>query len=375
MAVTLGDFVRWLEELIPLSFQEDYDNSGLQVGDPLSEVTSVLLTVDVTPEVIAEAADLGCSLVLSHHPLIFKPLKRLAYSGNSEVCVAAALKRGVAVYSAHTSFDNMAGGVSFRLAEKIGLQNIRVLEPLSGRLLKLVTFVPGSHAAAVRDALFDAGAGSIGNYDRCSFNVRGEGTYRAGEGADPFAGRQGEDHTEPEVRIEVIVPRHRESACVRALLASHPYEEVAWDLFGMENRYSGAGAGAVGALPEALAGTALLGALKRLTGVPVIRFSGDPARTIRTVAVCGGAGSTLIRSAAHAGADAFITGDIKYHAFTEAPSGMLVADIGHYESEKFSLEILYELILKKFPNFALRFSGIKTNPINYYGYDKTDQTS
>ena len=375
MAVTLGEFVRWLEELIPLSFQEDYDNSGLQVGDPSALVSSVLLTVDVAPGVIAEAADSGCNLIISHHPVIFKPLRRLAFSGNSEVCVAAALRKGIAVYSAHTSFDNMAGGVSFRLAEKIGLEGIKVLEPVSGRLLKLVTFVPESHAAVVRDALFAAGAGTIGNYDRCSFNVHGEGTFRAGEGADPFAGVIGEDHTESEVRIEVVVPRHRESACVRALLASHPYEEVAWDLFVMENRYPGAGAGAVGALPVALAGTALLGALKRLTGLPVIRFSGDPARTVRTVAVCGGAGAGLIGSAARAGADAFITGDIKYHAFTEAPAGMLIADIGHYESEKFSLEILYELILKKFPNFALRFSGIKTNPINYYGYDETEQTS
>lgn len=375
MAVTVSEFVRWLEGLIPVSFQDDYDNSGLQVGDPTAVVTSVLLTVDVTPEVIAEAAAGGFDMVLSHHPVIFRPLRRLVNESNSEVCVAAAIKNGISVYSAHTSFDNWGSGVSRILAEKIGLEGIHVLEPLKGKLMKLVTFVPESHAGAVRDALFAAGAGSIGNYDSCSFNVRGEGTFRAGDGADPYAGIVGVFHTEPEVRIEVVLPSHLKGACVRAMLAAHPYEEVAWDLIALENEYTGAGAGAAGTLPAPLAGAALLERLRTLTGLPVIRYSGDPARTVTTVAVCGGAGSHLISSAARAGADAFITGDIKYHTFTEAPREMLVADIGHYESEKFSLEILYNLIQKKFPNFALRFSGIKTNPINYYGYDKTDQIS
>ena len=369
MKVTLSEFVSWLEELIPLSFQEDYDNSGLQVGDPGAMISSVLLAVDVTPEVLAEAVSHGCDLVLSHHPLIFRPLRHITGGNNSEVCVARALRHGIAVYSTHTSFDNTANGVSRILAEKIGLQRINVLSPLKGRLFRLVTFVPDSHASAVRDALFAAGAGNIGNYDRCSFNVTGEGTYRAGEGADPFAGSIGEYHAEPEVRIEVVVPAHVKGACVRALLAAHPYEEVAWDLIPLANEYRGAGAGAIGALPEPLAGAALLQALQRLTGLPVIRYSGDPARTVRRVAVCGGAGSALINDAARAGADAFITGDIKYHSFMEAPPDMLVADIGHYESEKYSLEILFNLIQKKFPNFALRFSGITTNPINYYRHD------
>jgi len=373
MTVTVAEFVRWLEGLIPKSLQEDYDNSGLQVGDPAATVSSVLLTVDVTHEVIEEAVEGGFDLVLSHHPLIFRPLTRLVYGNNSEKCVAGAIRNDIAVYSAHTSFDNWGSGVSRVLAEKIGLDEIRVLEPLKGRLLKLVTFVPVSHAVAVRDALFAAGAGNIGNYDRCSFNVQGEGTYRAGEGADPFAGMVGELHSEPEVRIEVVLPAHLKGACIKAMLAAHPYEEVAWDLIALENEYGGGGAGAIGALPAPLTGAALLERLRELTGLPVIRYSGDPARTISRVAVCGGAGSHLISSAARAAADAFITGDIKYHAFTEAPADMLVADIGHYESEKFSLEILYNLIHKKFPNFALRFSGTKTNPINYYGHDKTNQ--
>lgn len=366
MTATLGEFTRWLEELIPPAFQEHYDNSGLQVGDPDASVNSVLLTVDVSAEVIAEAGEHGCNLIISHHPLIFTPLKRIAGGSETERCVASAVRGGIAIYSAHTSFDNVSWGVSHILAEMIGLTKIRVLAPLKGKLSKLITFVPVSHAGRVREALFAAGAGHIGNYDRCSFSVTGDGTFRAGEGADPYAGQVGEDHSEPEIRIEAVMPSHLAPACVRALLAAHPYEEAAYDIIALENEYHGAGAGAIGTLPGPLTVTMLLEKLKALTGIPVIRYSGDAARTVTTIAVCGGSGSDLISAAARAGADAFVTGDIKYHAFTQAPDDMIVADIGHYESEKFSLELLHDLINKKFPKFALRFSGIKTNPINYY---------
>ncbi len=366
MTATLGEFTRWLEELIPPAYQENYDNSGLQVGDPETTIISVLLTVDITADVIDEAREHGCNLIISHHPLIFTPLKRIAGGSETERCVASAVRAGIAIYSAHTSFDNLSWGVSHILAEKIGLTKIRVLAPLKGKLSKLITFVPVSHAGSVREALFAAGAGHIGNYDRCSFNVTGDGTYRAGEGTDPYAGQVGEDHTEPEIRIEAVMPSHLSPACVRALIMAHPYEEVAYDIVALENEYHGAGAGAIGTLPAPLTAAMLLENLKELTGIPVIRYSGDTARTLTTVAVCGGSGSDLIGTAARAGADAFVTGDIKYHAFTQAPDDMIVADIGHYESEKFSLELLHDLINKKFPKFALRFSGIKTNPINYY---------
>jgi dinuclear metal center YbgI/SA1388 family protein len=336
------------------------------VGDPSAVIDSVLLTVDVTTDVIDEAVQHGCRLIISHHPLIFSPLKRIAFGSEAERCVAAALARGITVYSAHTSFDNLPWGVSHALAVKVGLENTRVLAPVKDRLLKIITFVPVSHADIVRDSLFEAGAGHIGKYDRCSFNIHGEGTYRAGEGAVPYAGTAGEYHTEPEVRIEAVVPGHLAGSCIRALLASHPYEEVAYDVIALENMYYGAGAGTIGTLAAPIAGTQLLERLRQLAGTPVIRYSGDPERTVKTVAVCGGSGASLISDAFRAGADAFITGDVKYHAFTEAPREMLVADMGHYESEKYSLEILHDLINKKFPKFALRFSGIKTNPINYF---------
>ena len=364
MAVTLGEFVQWFEELIPPAFQESYDNSGVQVGDPSAPVSSVLLTVDVTPGVMEEAAAAGCDLVVSHHPLIFRPLRHLVCGNDAERSVAEAIRKDIAVYSAHTSLDNSAGGVSHILAEKIGLEDIRVLVPLEGRLSKIVTFVPHEHAQVVRDALFAAGAGVTGNYDRCSFNVTGEGTFRASEGAEPFAGEVGRDHAEQEVRIEVVVPSYLARRCISALLKAHPYEEVAYDIIALQNGFNGAGA--IGRLPASLPGEELLERLKQLTGIPAIRYSGDLQRLLSTVALCGGSGSEYIGAAARAGADAFLTADIKYHAFAEAPPSMLVADIGHYESEKFSLELLHNLIQKKFPNFALRFSETKTNPINFY---------
>lgn len=366
MPVEIRELVLWIEEQVPLEYQESYDNSGLQVGNPDAEINSILFTLDVTEEVIEEAVNGKYDLIFSHHPLIFSPLKRLCYQTKTERCVAAALKNNISVYSAHTNLDAMSWGVSHIMAEKAGLNNIRVLLPVKEKLFKLVTFVPLEHVKPVQEALFKAGAGHTGNYDSCSFSSRGEGTFRPGKGTKPFTGKVNELHTEQENRIEVIIPAHIVSQAVRALQEVHPYEEVAYDIIPLENDYYGAGTGAIGILPSPLTGEAFLAQIKKIFGTPVIRFSGDPARIIRTVAVCGGSGAGMIGDAARAGAEAFITGDVKYHAFIEAPDNILVADIGHYESEKFSLQLLYDLIIKKFPKFALRFSGIKTNPINYF---------
>ena len=366
MSVTLSEFTYWIEELIPPIYQEPYDNSGLQVGDPDAVISSVLLTLDVNEDIIREAVSHKNNLILSHHPLIFQPLKRLGQGNNTEKCITEAIKNGIAVYSAHTSLDAMSWGVSHIMAEKTGIENIRVLSPVKQKLSKLVTFVPVTHADKVREALFAAGAGHIGNYDFCSFNTSGEGTFRAGAEAHPFTGTAGEMHTAQEVRIETIVPAHLIKNAIRAMLETHPYEEVAYDLIPVENEYHGIGMGALGTLPSPVSGGKFLERLKEVFGTPALRYSGDISREITRVAVCGGSGSSLINYAVRAGADAFITGDLKYHAFTEAPGNILLVDVGHYESEKFSLELLYDLVIKKFPKFALRFSGINTNPINYF---------
>jgi dinuclear metal center YbgI/SA1388 family protein len=366
MPVTLRDFSTWLDIAIPLEYQETYDNSGLQVGDPESLITSVLLTLDVTPAVIAEAEKKKCNLILSHHPLIFNPLRRLAGASMAEKTVAESIRKNIAVYSTHTCFDAMAWGVSRIMAEKAGLKDIKVLIPAQGKLFKMAVFVPVSHADIVRETLFATGAGHIGNYSSCSFTSAGNGTFRAEGSAVPYVGEMNKLHTEHEVKIETIIPSHLVSSVVSAVRQVHPYEEIAYDLYPLENKYEGAGSGAIGILPEPITGGELLENLKETFGTPVIRYSGNLTLPVSKVAVCGGSGAGFLNASVQAGANAFITGDIKYHSFTEAPASILVADIGHYESEKFSLTVLYDLIIKKFPKFALRFSEIKTNPINYF---------
>lgn len=365
MPVTLREFTAWLDSAIPPEYQESYDNSGIQVGDPDTELHSVLLTLDVNEQVVAEAAATGCDIIVSHHPLIFSPLKRINGRNNSERSVAAAIKAGVAVYSSHTCFDAMAWGVSNILAVKAGLENIKVLSPAEGKLFKIAVYVPESHAAIVRDALFNAGAGNIGKYSSCSFSLPGTGTFLPGAETHPFTGERDKLWTGGEIKIETVVPSHLLNTAVKAMKDAHPYEEAAYDIYRLENTSDLAGMGAIGTLPAPVSGRELLEKLKQTFDVPFIKFSGDSQKTIRTVAVCGGSGAAFIKDAFKAGADAFITGDIKYHSFTEAPASMLVADIGHYESEKYSLNILYDIINKKFPKFALRFSETKTNPINY----------
>ncbi len=366
MSVSLREFSAWLDALIPIEYQEPYDNSGLQVGEPDAIINSVMLTLDITPDVIAEAATHGVNLIVSHHPLIFSPLKHITSGTLSERCVAEAIRKNIAIYSSHTCFDAMSWGVSHIMAEKIGLNNIRVLVPVQGKLFKIAFYVPVTHAEMLREVIFEAGAGHIGKYSDCSFAVRGEGTFRPGSDTNPFSGKIGELFSGEEVKIETVVPSHLVRDVVAAIKTSHPYEEVAYDICRLDNEYHGAGTGAVGELTTALKGNELLMTLKDTFATPVIRFSGDAEKQIRRIAVCGGAGAGFVNAARKAGADAFITGDIKYHAFVEAPSSLLLVDIGHFESEIFSLKLLYDLIIKKFPKFALRFSETKTNPINYF---------
>jgi len=361
----LKELLTYLEERVPPSYQESYDNSGLQVGDVNSTVDSALLSLDITEEIIDEAHQRKCSLVISHHPLIFQPLKSIGTGTYVERVVRKAIKNDISLYSMHTNLDIIKEGVSYRMADKLGLSNTEVMVSLGGSLLKLVVFVPLSHAGKVRQAVFEAGAGNIGNYDMCSFNLRGEGTFRGGSGSDPFAGEPGKEHVEEEVRIESVLPAHLKSRVVGAMIDSHPYEEVAYDLYPLQNRMPGAGLGCVGDLPESVTEKDMINMLSDIFGSECIRHSRLTGRKIKRVAVMGGSGGSYIGKAISSGAQAYVTADVKYHSFFEADKQILLADIGHYESEKPSLEILHELITKKFPKFAVRFSEINTNPVNY----------
>lgn len=361
----ISEIVNYLSHRVPVSLQEDYDNSGLQVGDESRETDSVLLSVDITEEIIDEAINDGSGLIITHHPLIFKGLRRISGRTLTERVITKAIKNDIAIYSAHTNLDVIRGGVSYRMADKIGLKDISALTEITGKLLKIAVFVPEKNADHVRVAMFNAGAGSVGDYDHCSFNTVGEGSFRAGKGTNPHTGEIGSDHFEKEIKIEMILPEYKKSAVVSGMINAHPYEEVAYDILRLENAIPGAGLGCIGELDKAVEAKRFLEDIAGVFDARGVRYSGSIAGSVKKVAVCGGSGSSLIKYALARGADIFITADIKYHSFFEGNNSMIIADIGHYESEKYSLEILYELITKKFPKFAVRFSKNNTNPINY----------
>jgi dinuclear metal center YbgI/SA1388 family protein len=362
----LKDLTSYLDTVIPLSFQEDYDNAGLQIGQPQNDVTSALVCLDVTEEIITEALAYHCDLIVSHHPLIFKGIKSLTGKTYIERILLETAKNNLAIYSAHTNLDMLSNGVSRKIAEKLGLKEITVLEPLEHTLLKLVTYIPESHFKHVQAAIFEAGAGVIGNYDNCGFSFSGTGSFRGNEKTNPFRGEKGKIHTENEIRFETVLFAHLQDKVTAALIKSHPYEEVAYDLYALENRNIEIGLGCVGLLDKPVSENDFLELISGTFGASGIRYSKFTGKKISKVAMCGGSGASLLNKAIHSGADVFLTADIKYHDFFRTENKILLVDAGHFETEKFSVEILKDLIIKKFPKFAVRFSETNTNPINYF---------
>lgn len=361
----IKDITSYLESVAPLAYQESYDNAGLLIGSKDAVVKAVLVTLDITEEVIDEAIAKGANLVIAHHPLIFGGLKKITGANYVERCVIKAIKNDIAIYASHTNLDSVTGGVNSMICEKLGLKNCKILVPLKGELKKLVFFVPVSHAQLVREAIFNAGAGHIGNYDMCSFNLEGKGTFRAGEGANPFVGNVGTMHTEDEVRIETIFPKAIQGNILNAMLKVHPYEEVAYDIYSLENKYNKVGMGMIGELEQEEDTFKFLQKIKSIFNAGMIRHTEICKKKIKKIAVCGGSGSSFLRDAISAGADLFISGDFKYHQFFDAENKLVIVDIGHFESEQFTKEIFYSLLIKKFSTFAVYFSEKNTNPINY----------
>lgn len=362
----IKELIAPLEQWAPRMLQEDYDNSGLQAGDPETEIGSALICVDCTEAVVEEAVRHGCGLIISHHPVIFRGLKSLSGKGPVERTLLSAIKHGIALYAMHTNLDNVIDGVNAEIASRIGLENLKVLDPKAAQLRKLVVFVPTSHADRLRDAMFAAGAGQIGKYDECSFNLEGTGTFRPGPHAKPYSGETGTRSAEAEVRIEVIYHVPRETDILEAMRASHPYEEVAHDLYPLANAHQGIGSGALGELPNPLSEKDFLDRLKQVFGLRSIRHSNFIGRPLRKVALCGGSGAFLINKAKAAGADAYVTGDVKYHEFFEADGLMLLADIGHYGSEQFTMHLIARRLGEVFPTFATRLAETVTDPIHHY---------
>ncbi len=362
----LNEILGAFEQYAPFRLQEEYDNSGIQFGDPEGEITRGLVCIDITEEIINEAIEKECDLIISHHPLIFKGIKKLTGKHYTERVLIEAVRNNISIISVHTNLDSVSDGVNMKLATKIGLSELKVLQPRKGLLKKLITFCPTDHAEKVRAAIFKAGAGVIGEYDCCSFNLDGKGSFRAGDNTDPFIGEKGQIHYEPEVRIETILPAWLETMVVRAMIDAHPYEEVAFDIYPLDNSNANVGPGMVGILKNPLSEKDFLRMIKEELGLPFLKHSEFTGNEVRKVAVCGGSGSFLRDLAMASGADAFVTADVKYHDFFDVKNKILMVDAGHYESEQFTKEILYEIVSKKFTNFALLISDQSTNPVRYF---------
>nr|WP_299341495.1 Nif3-like dinuclear metal center hexameric protein [Allomuricauda sp.] len=359
------DVAQLLEELAPLAHAEDFDNTGLLVGNPEAEVKGILVTLDTLEDVVEEAIAKQCNLIVSFHPIIFKGLKRLTGSTYVERVVMKAIANNIAIYSIHTALDNSILGVNAKICEVLGIQSPKILIPKKGTLKKLSTYVPFEHADKVREALFTAGAGAIGKYSNCSFNIEGKGSFKAEEGANPALGKIGEVHYEDEIQLNMVFSFEKEKRVLQALFSSHPYEEVAYEVVSLDNNNQDIGMGMIGTLPNEMEEKDFLELIKQKMGSPVIRHSELLGKKISKVAVLGGSGAFAISAAKSVNADIFITADLKYHNFFEAEKDLVLADIGHFESEQFTKDLLVDYLRKKITNFAVALSESITNPIKY----------
>lgn len=362
----IQDIINEIEAFAPLAYQESYDNCGLLTGDATWEAKGVLLTLDCIESVVDEAIASNCNLIIAHHPILFSGIKKLTGKNYVERTIIKAIKNDIAIYAAHTNIDNVSSGVNFKIAEKLGLINLKILAPKSELLRKLITYVPATHHQQVLDALFMAGCGKIGNYDSCSYNLEGTGTFRGNDLSKPFIGKAGELSTEKEIRIETIFEKRNEKNIISALLKAHPYEEVAFDVYPIENKLHSVGSGIVGEFENALSEDDFLALVKKNLNSNCLKFTEKRGKFVKKVALCGGSGAFLLKNAINCESDAYISSDFKYHDYFDVEGKLLLIDAGHYETEQFTPEIFYAVINKKFPTFAIRLSKIKTNPVNYF---------
>lgn len=362
----ISEIISVIEQLAPPSYQENYDNAGLITGDPTTEISGILICLDSTEEILDEAIRKKCNMVLAHHPIIFSGLKKISSSNYVGRTIIKAIQNNLAIYALHTNLDNIHTGVNKKICEKLGLKDCKILSPKKSLLKKLITFCPKDHAEKVRAAIFAAGAGNIGNYNECSFNTEGIGTFKAGIGTDPFVGKPEERHYENEIRIETIFEAIHQPVIIKAMMEAHPYEEVAYDIYPLENSYQKVGSGMIGNLEKGMDEKDFLSLIKQQMKTPCIKHTRLLEKKVSKVAVCGGAGSFLLNESIHQGAQFFISADFKYHQFFDADKKIVIADIGHYESEQFTKDLLFDFLKDKFPTFALHLAETATNPVSCF---------
>lgn len=363
----IGQITQYLESFAPTIYQESYDNSGLLVGNKNTEITGILIGLDCLETTIEEAKQKKCNLIITHHPIIFKGLKRLNGHHYSERVVINAIKNDIALYAIHTNLDNVKNGVNFKIAEKLGLKNIKILAPKTQNLMKLTVFVPVNDTRKLLDALGKAGAGNIGNYKNCSFQTEGIGRFEPIKEAKPFIGNLNELEEVKENRIEVVFPIHLQNEILNVMKQNHPYEEIAYYLHTLENKNQEIGSGAIGELEQAMNEKDFLTYLSKKMLAKGIKHTKLLEKNIKKVAICGGTGSFLLGNAIGQSADVFVSADFKYHEYFEADNKILIADIGHYESEQFTSELLKDyLLIEKKVDVSVHLTTENTNPVEYF---------
>lgn len=362
----IAEVIDHLEDLAPVATAEDFDNVGLLVGDPKTPLKGILITLDTLEEVVDEAIEKNCNLIVSFHPIIFSGLKKITGKDYVERTVIKAIKNNIAIYAIHTALDNHYQGVNKAICDKLQLTNTNILIPTKDKIKKLTTYIPLKNADELRDKLFEAGAGAIGNYDHCSFNIEGKGSFRPNQDANPTIGEKGQIHFEEEVQIGLVFPTYLETKILKALVANHPYEEVAYEITTLNNAHQQQGMGMVGELKEPMKEKDFLEKVKSIFNTGCIRHSALLGKPVKKIAVLGGSGSFAIENAKRSDVDFFITADLKYHDFYKAEGKLVLADIGHYESEQYTKELIHSYLSKKISNFALILANTKTNPIKYY---------
>lgn len=361
----IAEIIETIEKFAPIPYQEPYDNSGLIIGDRMAICTGVLLCIDTIEAVVEEAIAKKCNLIVAHHPIIFSGLKQITGKNYIERVVLKAIKNDIAIYACHTNLDNVQLGVNAIIADKLDLINRKILDPKKKILKKLYTYIPQKNKDELLNALFAAGAGHIGNYSECSYSISGLGTYKGNDSSNPVIGERNIRSTELEEKIEVVFPFYLEKAVLNALQNNHPYEEIAYEIITLDNSYQEVGSGLLGELKTPMKEEDFLQLVKTKMMTKCIRHTALRKQKIHKVALCGGAGSFLLPNAIAQRADVFITGDFKYHQFFDADNQIVIADIGHYESEQFTVQLFNKILSEKFIIFAVQISTINTNPINY----------
>jgi dinuclear metal center YbgI/SA1388 family protein len=362
----IAEITSFLETIAPPSLQESYDNIGLLVGNLNWHCTGIICTLDATENVVKEAVEKKCNLIVAHHPIIFGGLKKITGANYAEQTIIAAIKNDIAIYAIHTNLDNVLHGVNATIADKLGLINRQILQPKNSILKKLYTYIPSSHTQLVKNAIFEAGGGSIGNYIECSFLTEGEGSFKPTQGANPYLGKIGERHYEKEQKLEVIFEAWKEKAVLNALIKSHPYEEVAYEVIELQNKNQYVGSGIIGELENEITEDDFMQMLKQQFGLKMIKHTPFLGKKVKKVAICGGSGSFLTKAAIAANAQFYITADVKYHEFFDAENRLVLVDVGHWESEQYTMDLLAKVLQQKFLTFAVLKTGVKTNPVQYW---------